>query len=70
MKINCAKLDGNVQFAIAAKVDAMRWQCYDCWANFTNLKEAEVFLLKKWSLTDWVFSDSCISVGCFRPLSV
>jgi len=22
-KINCAKLDGNVQFAIAAKIDAM-----------------------------------------------
>jgi len=26
--------------------------------------------LKKWSLTEWVFSDSDISIGHFQPISV
>jgi len=33
----------------------------------TSSKKLKFFVFKKWSLTDWVFSDSCISIGRFPP---
>jgi len=37
---------------------------------FLSSKRLKFFLLKKWSLTEWVFSDSDISIGHFQPISV
>jgi len=38
--------------------------------NTFQLDGTIVIFIKEWSLTDWAFSDSYISIGRFQPISV